>query len=312
MNPKKLRVAFARLLLAAPALSLIGCGEKEIPWMVDYTVPPRSQPDGSVWPGPDATCDEICKRVGCSYGGEACELKERHPDGTVVVTCSSWCDGRRPEGLVSPGRVEGSVSELGALFALKAHLEAASVPAFERLARELEAHGAPAELVRAALRSAREEVGHARAMEVLARRHGAPIPEVVVEPFTSRSLEAMALENAEEGCIRESLGALMAGWQARSAGDDEIRRIMAPIAEEELRHAELSWEIDAWASSQLGADARKRIHEARVEAMRTLRRDMDANHPSEELMVRAGVPSREATRMLLNGLAEVAFSTGVA
>lgn len=280
--------------------------------MDPYTVHPQSQPDGSVWPTPDATCNDICKRVATCYIGQKCELKERQPDGTVVVSCSNACDGRRPEGLVSHGRVEGAVSELGALFALKAHLEAASVPAFERLARELEAHGAPAELVRAALRSAREEVGHARAMEVLARRHGAPIPEVVVEPFTSRSLEAMALENAEEGCIRESLGALMAGWQARSAGDDEIRRVMGPIAEEELRHAELSWEIDAWASSQLGASARARLHEARVEAMRTLRRDMEANHPSEALRVRAGIPSREATRMLLNGLAEVAFPSGLA
>jgi hypothetical protein len=312
MTPKKLRVAFARLLLAAPVLPLIGCGGTDPTFIITYTVAPRSQPDGSVWPGPHATCDEICKRVGCSYSGEVCELKERHPDGSVVVNCSSWCDGRRPEGLASPGRMRGAVSELGALFALKAHLEAASVPAFERLARELEAHGAPAELVGAALRSAREEVGHARAMEVLARRHGAPIPEVVVEPFTSRSLEAMALENAEEGCIRESLGALMAGWQARSAGDEEIRRVMGPIAEDELRHAELSWEIDAWASSQLGAPARERLHEARVEALRTLRRDMDANHPSEELIARAGIPSREATRMLLNGLAEVAFPPGLA
>jgi hypothetical protein len=39
---------------------------------------------------------------------------------------------------------------------------------------------------------------------------------------------------------------------------------------------------------------------------------MEANHPSEELVVRAGVPSREVTRMLLNGLADVAFSPGLA
>ena len=149
-------------------------------------------------------------------------------------------------------------------------------------------------------------------MEALARHHGASIPEVVVEPFTSRSLEAMALENAEEGCVREALGALMAGWQARSARDAEIRRVMAPIVEDELRHAELSWEIDAWASSQLGASARERLHETRVEALRTLRRDMEANHPSEELVVRAGVPSREATRMLLDGLDDMVLPPALA
>jgi len=311
MTHKKLRAVFTRLLLAAPVLPLLGCGDVD-PFMITYTVAPQSQPDGGVWPGPGATCDEICERVACQYSEEKCELKERRPDGTVILACSSWCDGRRPEGLVSPGRVAGSVSELGALFALRAHLEAASVPAFERLARELEAHGAPAELVRAALRSAREEVGHARAMEALARQHGASILEVVVEPFTARSLEAMALENAEEGCVREALGALMAGWQARSARDAEIRRVMEPIAEDELCHAELSWEIDAWASSQLGASARERLHEARVEALRTLRRDMEANHPSEELVVRAGVPSREATRMLLDGLADMVLPPGLA
>lgn len=41
-----------------------------------------------------------------------------------MADCSSYCDGRRPEGLVRPGRGMKPDSELGALFALKAHLEA--------------------------------------------------------------------------------------------------------------------------------------------------------------------------------------------
>jgi|GEM_PF-3619429 hypothetical protein len=80
---------------------------------------------------------------------------------------------------------------------------------------------------------------------------------------------------------------------------------MATIALEELRHAELSWATNAWASSQLGEAGSARLHEIRVEALRHLEREMEANHPLKELVVRAGIPWREATRKLLQELAEV-------
>lgn len=303
MSRRKFRAVFTRLLLAAPALPLLACNGGEEPFFYTHTVYPQALPDGGVFPRPGASCDEICKKVGYCYNGVECR-QGPVGDGGIRVQCSSYCDGRRPEGLASPS-LTSPASELGALFALKAHLEAASVPAFERLAQELEEHGAPALLVRAARRSAQEEVGHARAMEALARRYGAPIPEVVVKPFRPRSLEAMALENAEEGCVRESLGALMAGWQARTAADEDVREAMASIAREELGHAELSWAIDAWASRELGDAASERLYEARLEALRQLERDVETSPSSEALVVLAGLPSREAARMLLGGLAEV-------
>lgn len=235
MSRKKFRAAFTRLLLVAPALPLLACGEPQF----FISVYSRTLPDGGVFPRPGATCDEICEQglPGC-YNGIECHRRQPGPYGGIVADCSSYCDGRRPEGLVRPGRGMRPDSELGAFFALKAHLEAASVPAFERLAQELEEHGAPALLVRRARRSAQEEVRHARAMEALALRHGASIPEVVVEPFRPRSLEAMALENA-------------------------------------------------------------------VEALRQLERDVESSRHSEEVVVRAGLPSREAARTLWGGLAEV-------
>jgi hypothetical protein len=45
-----------------------------------------------------------------------------------------------------------------------AQLEAASIVAFDRLARELDAHGAPAELVAEARRAKTDEVRHARTL----------------------------------------------------------------------------------------------------------------------------------------------------
>jgi hypothetical protein len=48
----------------------------------------------------------------------------------------------------------------------------------------------------------------------LARRHGvAPLP-IKVGAFPARSLEDLAVENATEGCVRETYGALLALWQS--------------------------------------------------------------------------------------------------
>jgi hypothetical protein len=40
------------------------------------------------------------------------------------------------------------------------------------------------------------------------------MPEVDIPPFQPRSLEAMCTQNAVEGCVRETFGALVTGWQA--------------------------------------------------------------------------------------------------
>jgi rubrerythrin len=321
---RKLRRTIARLLLLAPALPLAACNGPEYSCEpagggsggqtdVRVFVPERFQfPDGST-PGPDTTCEQLCNALSSYTPGQPCSVEARDSAGVPTeLTCRVLflCEGRRPEGLLSDGSVEGRLSALGDFFARLFHLEAASVPAFERLAEELEAQGAPARLVRAARRSAGDEVRHARAMAELARRYGAPLPEVRVEPFRPRSLEALALENAIEGCVRETFGALVSGWQARTAGDSEVRHVMGPIAEEELRHAELSWAIDAWAARGLDAQARSRVQEARREALRTLEREVEEREPLEELVQVAGLPSREAARQLLRGLAELVLDVG--
>jgi hypothetical protein len=314
MSRRKLRRPLARLLLAAPALPLLGCG------VPVSSCPPGDNPPSKVnqtfriadlrladggTPEPGTSCQELCALVSPTTAQEPCSLQNGDGGTPETVTCTVLflCEGRRPEGLRSDGSVDGRVSALGALFASMAHLEAASVPAFERLARELEAQGAPARLVREARRAARDEVRHARAMGTLAERHGAPVPPVEVEPFQPRSLERLALENAVEGCVRETFGALLAGWQARCAGDTRVRQSLAHIAPDELRHAELSWEIDAWALSRLDAAARRRIQEARHEALRTLQREVEESAEQADFVRLAGLPSREEARKLVQGLA---------
>ncbi|RKG56261.1 hypothetical protein D7X30_25000 [Corallococcus sp. AB011P] len=312
MSRGKLRPMFKRLWLLAPVATLgVGCSstwgcDPDENWEQQTFFLPATLRDGSV-PTQDTSCEELCEALGARPPCARVQGPHTGEDGGLrdEVSCEArfLCEGRRPEGLCSDGAVALGTTTLGALFAKMAHLEAASVPAFERLAEELAEHGAPEHLVRAARRSAKDEVRHAEAMESLARRHGAPMPELKVEPFQSRSLEALAIENAVEGCVRETFGALLAGWQARSAEDAQVRESLGTIAPDELRHAELSWAIDAWALEQLSPVARERVEAARREAWRELERDAASSHLPDEVARHSGLPTAEVARGLVRELA---------
>lgn len=195
--------------------------------------------------------------------------------------------GRRPEGLVAASRRAGDA--VGAFFAECAHLEAASVVAFERMARELRAHGAPAWLVCEAERAREDEVRHAKITAALARRSGAEPEAVVAEDRGVRSLLEIALENAIEGCVRETYGALVALHQGARAEDASVAAAMRRIAEDETRHAALAWDLAEWLDSRLTDAERARVAQARAEASATLRRQLAAP-VSPELASRAGLP----------------------
>ena len=84
--------------------------------------------------------------------------------GSVTMDCLGCIGGskgRWTAGLRRP-RERAEAGSAGAYFARMAHDEAASVLAFARMKGELRAHGAPARLVRAAERSGKDEVVHAR------------------------------------------------------------------------------------------------------------------------------------------------------
>jgi hypothetical protein len=312
---RRLRRTVARLLLTVPTLSLTGCqGDDFVPgtYCYDYTATvtiDTTPEDGGIITGLD--CLAIChtqkpETTACREGSTGVTYADGGTQVRTYVACDypsrtcTYVDGRQPEGLMA-ARVKAP-SALGALFAELAWLESASVPAFLRLADELKAHGAPEALIRAAQRSAGDEVRHTRAMEALARRHGAPMPEVEIAPFSQRSLEAMVLENAREGCVREMYGAVVAGWQARTAQDAQVRAELARIAEDELRHAELAWAVDAWAAERLTPAEYQRVREARLEAFQELERAVAQEQPEAVLVQQAGLPSRDSALRLLRGL----------
>jgi rubrerythrin len=244
-----------------------------------------------------ATCESLCPNW---YGGSnACVVFDDDAGGHV--TCTYRCPGgRRPEGLVDAA-ADSYPSAVATFLAGMAYLEAASVPAFERLARELEAHGAPRRLRTASRRAAQDERRHARVMRRLAEREGARVAPATVEPRPVRSLQAIAIENAVEGCVCETFGAAVAAIQAQRAGDPAVRRAMKGIARDEASHAELSWAVARWLERRLTKAQRRRVRSARSQAVAQLL-DSAPRKIDEAARSRLGVPDGGQVVALLREL----------
>lgn len=227
----------------------------------------------------------------------------RDPASVERVQCWYSCGGRRPAGFVEgvgEDHHEGPLASVGAFFANLAELEAASIDAFAILADELAVHGAPASLVADAHAAADDEVRHAKIAGALARREGHPVSVPHVVRQERRSLLAMAVENAAEGCVRETFGALLAMHQAEHAADPAIRSAMGKIAEDETRHATLAWRVAAWANERLCADDRATVDRAMIDALDAL--EAAPCLPAEDLRLRAGVPSARVGARLVSEL----------
>ncbi|MFT3768529.1 MAG: ferritin-like domain-containing protein [Minicystis sp.] len=253
-------------------------------------------------------CSKVCSGAffNCHAVGDSCKDGEIVKDakGGIDIDCATCSKGvgRIPAGL-EPARMAPASSALGGYFGMAAHLEAASVHAFRRLRRELGESGAPARLRRAAQRAAEDEVRHARTTGRLARRFGGTPVRPKVAALPARALDVVALENAVEGCVRETFGALVAGFQAANAQDPEIARAMEVIARDETRHAALSWAVARWAARRLDGAARAAIKERCREAIDGLRREAEACVP-DALLTRAGLPNGEQQRAMIASLNE--------
>ena len=241
-----------------------------------------------------------CNRI-CGGYGYWCEAAPGDGGAAKSIAChinrcgGSVC-GRGTEGLDAVAARSGQDFVAGH-FASAAQLEAASVVAFRRLARELSAHGAPARLVARANASADDEVRHARIMGGLARAHGGRPTALPSITLPVRSFEAVAIENAVEGCVLETFGALVASWQALTAGTPRVRRAMRAIAADERRHAELAWAVSRWAEPRLPATTRRRLRAAVGRAVVELRHAVAAEPPAVLVRV-AGLPPAAAARTL--------------
>lgn len=214
-----------------------------------------------------------------------------------MITCGGCCiGGRAPRGFV-PVKAP-AMSTRAARLAYMAQLEAASVPAFRALHADLARLRAPRRLLSAVRAAARDEVRHARAVGRAAERFGARVPRALVAPMAPRTLEQLAIENAEEGCVRETFGAAIAAVQAERATDGAVRCIMRVIAREELRHAALAWDIARWLDAKLDGAGRARVRDAREAALKGLRTELASLGAGDSVL---GLPDARFLRSSARG-----------
>lgn len=229
------------------------------------------------------------------YWGCSAYLQDDQPGPSF--NCYTCIEGRRPEGYVEP-IVDATVA---GWLAHAADLERVSIDAFQILQRELAFHGAPAALVAEAARAEADEIRHARMMGNLAVREGASLAPVAVVHRAPRALLEIALENAVEGCIRETYGAVVAGYQAEHASRVDVRKLMTSIYRDETAHAELAWSVHEWLMGKLSRDERAQVELAMHEAIAELAASAAVPVPWEQ-QDRLGLPASDDARKLVRGL----------
>ncbi len=140
-------------------------------------------------------------------------------------------------------------------------------------------------------------------MSQIARLFGAEPRRPEIAAAEERTAFEIALENAVEGCVRETYGALVATHQSIHAQDPRIASAMREVADDEIRHAELSWALAAWLEPRLSDAERAEIDAAKRAAVDELMATSNAPvHPS--LVAHAGMPDPATNARLVAQLAE--------
>jgi hypothetical protein len=223
--------------------------------------------DGGVTTGdPDAeTCLSLCT---CALGTSSCSVLR--PGVVSCLGSTGLCTGgRAPPTKVVLSAVDDSA---GSWLARMAEFEGAAVDAFVHLARELEAHGL-GEFSQAAMAAAEDEVRHTEQVTRVALSHGrCPVHRPLARAEV-RTLEAMAIDNAAEGCGRELFGAMVNAHQARTASDPRVASLMGQVAADELGHARLSFELAEALMPRLTLAQRRRAREAQAQTLTAMASD---------------------------------------
>ena len=228
----------------------------------------------------------------CYEWREHCAGRPLREDGRPLVADAvsrgtDWFQEVLPRG--SPDVLPGSANpaparrrsarrarEIGAAhWTRNALLEHASVAAFGRVALDLLALGAPADLVVDTHAAALDEVRHARLSFSIAAQLGAavsgPGPLHTDSILKLANPERLLRETFRDGCVGEAAAALVLEAAARRAGRGRrpaareaaetppsvgpapISATLKTMADDEARHAELAWRTVAWLATTFPA-----------------------------------------------------------
>ncbi len=218
----------------------------------------------------DTCCYEFCQSGCC---GRAFVVGDR-----AVVARTQ----RRDDWLAASATTEGvgaldeaTASALRRSWLRDAQMEHASIASFARFTLELLGLGAPPDLVEASQRASLDEIEHARLCFALAARFGrapvGPAPLAVDGALRVVGLAACVAAAVREGCIGESVAALVAREQLAQASDPEVMRALARIAADEERHATLAFRFVRWGIEAGGEAVREAARRAFDEGTRVAR-----------------------------------------
>jgi hypothetical protein len=152
----------------------------------------------------------------------------------------------------------------------------------------------------AALAAAQDEVRHTALVTGRSLHHGRCPVHRPSAGSELRTLEAMALDNAGEGCGRELFGALVNAQQARTAGDPRVAGVMGEIAVDELAHARLSFALAAALRPRLTLAQRRRAREAQEQTLTALGAEGVPDALRQTLGLMDHAQARATTRALLD------------
>jgi len=291
-------------LACRPIADSTTCGEK-----VTYPCGLPFEPAG---PTPTADeCKSLCAPItfsGGSTGPMFCNVWSPEDTGPAkTVSCASCAIGRRPADLLEGDASSSQCNDpVGVALAEMARIEAASVHAFRRLEHSLGALHADDELLARVRHAARDEIAHARLVGGLARERGvAPRPVKLDRAHTSTTFE-LALENAVEGCVHETLGVAYLDHQRLHAEDPALRAMAEALYEDELDHAALSWDLVAFFDAHLDARQRAELRKARARALDDVIAEAGRIDPT--VVAALGLPSRAVVAEMVGSLRETLFA----
>jgi hypothetical protein len=161
---------------------------------------------------------------------------------------SDWLSEAKLElgGLTSSERCE-----LAARWETSGLMEHASIAAFARFALQLLALGAPPELVERTHQALADETRHAKLAFGIASRYSGsargPGPLAMDGALAEHDFASVVVNAVLEGCSGETVAAAEARLGAESAEDSALAAVLAGIAVDESRHAELAFAFVRWA-----------------------------------------------------------------
>lgn len=213
---------------------------------------------------------------GCAVAGRP----RRAEAGHAPLPAAALAKDASALGTLDPERRAAAIDT----WADRARTEYASVATFLELAGHLVDAGAPEALVARAYRAAAEELEHAaRAGRLAAGWAGGHLrltPET--DPFrpalpVSAARIRLAVESWVDGCLGEGFAARCAAEERAATSIPLVDETLAHVVTDESRHAELAWDIVAWAIQTGGDEVRHALWAVReaVPAVDTKSADVD-------------------------------------